>query len=550
MATKTLPIRMLYAPSKELIDYAREFRCNWVVAASSGHKGPHPGESSPVVLDGYPKLEATGRVSPAQRASERRRLQALFAYAKQAGMKVIYHSYEPSMPFGFDEAYPELWSKEIREYHRTGGPAVRRNRNLCVARPEVRAALAAKVEAVCRAFPELDGFMYTNNESSSSTKVWHRCDTCRDIPFPRMMELLHDTMLEGIRRSGRPVQLFYRCWGSNDHDHHYHDHCVDLLRYGFGKREGDSWLAAYVKAFQPAHLHFKPSRDNPVFARKLAGRGTVVVYKASWADTNLHHPLNPAIGLYAGNPQVCELSFEHCRAAPTVFWVMGREMQRRARLCARKGVDGLCAVPVCWGAHDANATSAHPSRWSLAEANMGLFAALLDDPDCDLLRAAGRYLARRYGQALPKRLAEILLESEDVAADAMNVLGVRATGDTFKGFRYSLLRYGPLFPGWRAKLRATPATVARVRRDKAKTVARAEGLLAEIAAFEGRIPARAFEEFMLCFRMLRDQAVRCQHTHSAYMLMSSVAEGHARPTAALLEEIEQHLRRGAGPEPS
>lgn len=546
---KTFPIRMLFAPSKELIDYAREFGCNWVVAASTGHKGAAIEESPPAAMPGYPRLAAApGAVSRPDREGELARLRGLFAYAKRAGLKTIYHTYEPSMPFGFLAAYPELYSGEIREYAKSGGAAVRRNRNLCVARPEVREAIAAKVEELCRALPGLDGLMYTNNESSSTTKVWHRCDVCRDIPFPRMMQHLHEAMQEGIRRSGRPVRLFYRCWGSHDHDHVYYGQRENFLRYGFGELAGEEWLEAFARCFKPAHLHFKPSRDNPAFARWLAGRDTVVVYKASWADTNLHHPLNPWIGAYGGNEQVCELSFEHCRAAPQVFFVMAKEMQRRARLCARKGVAGLCAVPLCWGMQDHNDRSAHPRTWSLAEANMRLFAVLMKNPEADLVKAAQRYLRDRYGAALPRRLAELLLESEDIAADGMNVRGVRATGDSFKTFMASLHRYGPMFPNWPARLSATPANVERIVNDKVRAMRRAAAAVAEIRAFKGKIPKRAQEEFELCFEALARHVEQYAHGHIAFMLMASMAEGHTRPTPLVLDALHTHILKGKGPE--
>lgn len=533
-------MRMLYAPSAELIDYAARLDFNWVVIGSTGHKGGQPEDNPPAYVDSHPRLRALGIVRTETVEAERERLRERCRTAKQQGLRVIYHTYEPSLPYGFEKAYPKLFSHDLAEYRRAAGKTVRGNRNLCVARPEVREVLSAKVAELCLALPELDGLMYTNNESSSTTKVWHRCDTCRDISYPKMMQFMHDTMQDGIIRSGRPVRLFYRCWGSHDHDFHYWEKHRAMLDAGFGELEGEEWLAAYVRCFKPAGLHFCPTRDNPAFAELLNGRDTAVVYKATWADTNLRHPLNPWIGAYTGNTQVCELSFEFCRDAPNVFYVMGKEMQRRAKLCARKGVDGLVAVPLCWGMPESwGENCARPSHWLLAEANLRLFAELASDPDVDLVRATQRYLEERYGEPLPLRLAELVLESEQVAADAMNVRGVRATGSSLRTFYASLLRYGPMYRDWRTRLRPTGPNVERILKEKARNVGRAERMLELVERRKNTMPARAYGDFRVCFEALLEMARSYERLHRLFMQSLAIGQGYRCATPALLHELHE-----------
>jgi len=506
---------MLYAPSAELIDYARRLDFNWVIVASSGHTGRHPAEEPPV----GPRTAARRQV-----------VRARMRQAKRAGLKVVYHTYEPSLPTGTRSAHPELYSKEIREYYRAC-KLVRQNRNLCVARPEVREALIAKVAEICRAFPDLDALAYTNNESSSTTKVWHRCDTCRDIPFDQTMKLLHDTMLAGIRRAGSRARLIARAWGTHDHDFHYYDIFAERLRFG-ADVAAQEWLPHYVKAFASKKLQFLPSRDIPAFLRRVRGEDTLMLYKASWADTNLHHPLNPWIGKYRGHEQICELSFEYCCDAPRHFYIMGREMQRRARLCAAKDVAGLCAVPINMGYHEGD-----PSRWALAELNMYLVAALAHNPEADLESVTAKYLQQRYGRKLPAELATLLLDTEDVAAGMRNIRGVRCSGTSFARLYHSLLRYGPMYRDWRTRLAPTPANVARIIREKDAVVAHAAGMVERIEALAGKLPRRAAAEFRLCFGNLLKMAKASAATHKTFMRLWALKEGPGKPTVTVLNAI-------------
>lgn len=544
---------MMTACSPEMIDYAADLGMNWVVVCTSGHKTVYrPKEDPPVYMKGYKALYAIRRTMSKAIEAERDRCRRLMDHAKRRGLKVIYHTYEVSVPAGFEKAYPRMFSLPIREF-RSRATAEQQLKNLCVSRIDVREALAAKVRELCEVFPQIDGFSYTHNESATQTQVWHRCELCRDIPFAAMMKHMHDAVRAGLSAAGRPLKLFARCWGGHETDFRYWQGYKLRAEWGGAEVAGKDWLPAYVDSFRPAHLHFVPSRDIPQFIKLLRGQDTAFLYKASWGDNNLHHPLNPWIGRYAGHEQVCEISFEHAYYPPRVFYIMGREMQKRARLCRDRGAAGLCTVPVSWGCHDSNADRVHPSRCSLVELNLYLLAALSADPDADLEKVCLRYLRRRYGGALPagRELAAMLLNSEDVAAEAMNIHGIRSTdngekipGD-FHGLLGSFARYGPMYKDWRKRLDPTPRNLAQIFRAKDAAVARAQAMLARIEGLQSRLPERAYREFHECFSCLRTMARSFQASHKVFLTMFAIRQGRLKPTTAVLDGLHEHVKKYA-----
>ncbi|KPJ62215.1 MAG: hypothetical protein AMS15_04695 [Planctomycetes bacterium DG_23] len=541
--------RMLNAPTTELIDYAHNLGMNWVVAETSGHKDTEfPFEDPPVYMPGLKRLYPIRKRMSRAIEKERRRLHRLFTYAKKKGLKVIYHTYEVSVPKGFERAYPRMFSPAIREF-RGRATAEQRSRQLCVSRAQVREVIAQKIQEVCQTFPELDGFAYTNNESSTQTHCWHRCEDCRNITFSRMMKFLHDAILEGIRRSGRPVRLFVRCWGTHETDFKYWEAFKKRVQYGAHELAGKEWLPAHVKAFAPKHLHFKPSRDILPFVRSLKGQDTAFIYKASWGDNNLHHPLNPWIGKYAPHDQVCEISFEHHHYPERAFYIMGREMQRRVRLCAARGV-GICALTSSWGHHQSKSYRVHPSRQLLGELNLYLLGELMKNPEANLERVTARYLRGRYGKkvAAEKELVGFLLDSEDIAAQAMNVKGVRTTSDAeriptgFHNFFGSIVRYAAMYPHWEKRLWPSQGNIKRIFRDKERNVKRAEQIVQRIEALKKNLPARAYQEFSTCFGWLLTMARSFRAAHMLFYTMWALREGELQPTTHKLDRLHEIIK--------
>lgn len=544
VVTSTAKYHMLYAPSRDLIDYAARFGLDWVVVASSGHKAGS-NEDPPVYMPGFPPLSEMRKDKSQSIEAERKRLHELMGYAKSRGLKVIFHSYEVSVPAGFSKTYPEMYSPPIKEFRDTASKE-QQQLQLCVSRPEVRRLLAEKVREICETFPEIDGYCFCCNESNTTTEVWHRCELCRDIPFSRMMKYVHDAMQEGVRRSNRPVKLFFRCWGQHETDFGYAQRYDKRVQWGENEVRGKQWLPVWAKAFAPANLHFEPSRDIPAFLKLIDGQDTAFIYKATWADVNLHHPLNPWIGKYAGHDQICEMSFESSYHPGSTFYIMGREMQRRARHCRDAGVNGLCTVPVYWGANDSTGNLLHPSQCQLNELNLCIMAAVDKDPEANLEAVTAEYLRKRYGRELPaeSELVKMLLDTEDVAADAMNIRGIRASDglgnpDAFRAFLYSLLRYAPMYPDWEKRLEPSPENLKDIFREKDANVARAQQMADRIKGLQQQLSPRAFEEFSQCLGATLRMAKAYRATHKLFLTMWAMRQGYIKPTTGNLNDLHR-----------
>jgi alpha-glucuronidase len=218
-------------------------------------------------------------------------------------------------------------------------------------------------------------------------------------------------------------------------------------------------------------------------------------------------------------------------------------MQRRARLCRSKGVPGICAVPIAWGAQDRNLISAHPSKWSLNELNLILFAALLHNPDADLLRATRGYLRDRYGESLPPELARMLLDTENIAADAMNIRGIRATGDGLANFYYELLRYAWMFPGWQGRVKPTRANLKRIFTDKERNVRRAEKMLQRIEELKDKMTRKAYREFHDRFEDLVRIARQRELGQKVSMTLWGLKDGTIKPKLVELEKLHGYFQQ-------
>lgn len=535
MAKKTSPFkyRMLYATTPELIDYARKYGCNWVVVATTGHKAVSiPIEDPPVYMKEYEKMLPERRALRERIEGRRNEIRKLIRQARAGGMKSIYHCYEPCLPQGFQQAYPGLFCKyePAMGMGRPGGDA-EDIREVCVARPEVRDALADKVAEVCRIF-DIDGFSYTNNESSTRTQVWHRCECCKDVPFSQMMKYLNDAMAEGIRRSGKDVKLFNRCWGGHEVDQQYWLNYKLRHKFGISELEDKAWLPAYAESHKPAGMHFVPKRDIPAYLKLLEGDDTAFIYKATWADVNIHQKLNPWLGKYKGHDQIVELSIEHSTGGAHNFFIMGRELQRRARLCAKVGVEGIVGVPINWGGQ-----VSHFDKWSMHELNLHLYGTLQNDPDADIQKATEAWLKERYGAKLPAEVASLLLDTEDVQAEGVNINGHKVAGGGLSNFYYEILRYAWMVPNWQKKIEPTAANRKRIFAQKDRNVKKAEAMAQRIEQIKDKLPAAAYAELHERFRDLMWQARYYAAMHKHSMMLWAMKDGYEKPTLKNLETV-------------
>ncbi len=138
-------------------------------------------------------------------------LKALAARAKEQGIGIYLYLNEPrAMPLAFYEERPGL--KGVVE----GDWAA-----MCTSSGEVRDYIRGAVERISREVPELAGF-FTISGSENLTNCWshhqgQNCPRCGTREPAEVIAELHQTIYEGIQRSGANIRLIAWDWGWQDH---------------------------------------------------------------------------------------------------------------------------------------------------------------------------------------------------------------------------------------------------------------------------------------------------------------------------------------------
>ncbi len=545
-------IRMLWGTTAEQREKAKTIGCNWAIVQTFGHRR----NDFPFYFASDPKVAAIRKKeSAAEVRLERALLREGIAHAHRLGLKALIHSYEVSIPEEFRRLYPELYQPWIREY-RNCCLEVREHRSPCVSDPRVREILSQKVAETIRAAGDdlPDGYAFTFNECLSGARINHRCEKCREIPFPQMIKWLADSVRDGIRSVSSSIQFFHRTWGLNENDDAGWKNIV--RRFEFSEGCGEPWLAAHARIFAPPNLHYVASRDLPTYVRMQAGEKMGFITKGTWGDISLDHPLNPYLSILAAtHPTVVELSWEDAASYPRAFHVLALQFQRMARAARAAGAAGLAGVPCAWGykmhhhgqgGHEGGGREwigrLEDSHWRLALLNFDVFQALCENPDADLLPVVEKALQTRYGRKLPRTLAAFLLESQTIRARALNCRGIQCTGETLERMYYQILRYGPTVPGWEKKLSRDPANLKRILRAKEANMRRAGEIVDTIARMKGRIPQAAWEEFWGCFRDLHRESVEIGRRQIFHFLLWALKDGTLKPNLATLQLLEKQIR--------
>ena len=547
---KPFDIKMLWASTPEQREKAKALGCNWGVVYTCGHRR----NDFPIFYQADAKVSAVRRRdSAAVVREELAMLREGVDHAHRLGLKALIHSYELSIPEEFREAYPELYQPEIHEY-RDACAAVRHKRSPCPSDPRVREIISEKVAETVAAAEGVDGYAFCLNECLSGTRINHRCERCRDIPFPQMIKWVADAVRDGVRRGNSKTQFFHRMWGLNENDDGGWKNYQRRLVFNEGC--GESWLAAHVKAFAPEHLHYVASRDLPEYLKLQRDEAMGFITKATWGDISIDHPLNPYIGLHARHhPTVVELSWENTNHHPEAFHVLARQFQRMARDARDRGATGLAGMPCAWGyksnhqgagGHDGGSRprigTLDESYHRLTMLNFDVFQAVMNDPDADLERVIDGALKRRYGRKLPRRMAELVIESQDIRAGTNNFRGIQITGENLERMHYQTLRYGPTVPGWEKRLSRDPANIRRLIRDKEATMRRAAEVLGEIEALKKKLPEAAYREFMACFSDLQRECVLVGRRQILHFLLWALKDGTMKPDMATILLIERQIR--------
>lgn len=548
--SKAFDIKMLWASTPQQRVKAQEIGCNWAVVYTYGHRR----NDFPIFYSADRRIAALRkRDSAAVVKEELDMLRRGVDHAHELGLKAMVHSYEVSLPEEFREIYPELYQPEVKEY-RNASPAVARNRAPCPSDPRVREIISEKVAEIVAAADGVDGYAFCLNECLSETRINHRCELCRDIPFPQMIKWVADAVRDGVRRGNPQTQFFHRMWGLNENDDGGWKNKERRLIFGEGQNE--DWLEGYVNAFKPDHMHYIASRDLPAYIKMQRDEDMGFITKGTWGDISINLPLNPYIGLHAKHhPTVIELSWENTNHHPAAFHMLPAQFQRMARLARSKGATGIAGIPCAWGYKDNHHGSgghdggSRPFIGTLDESynrltliHFDIIQALMNDPDADLTKVLDGVLKRRYGKKLPARMTELFFESEKIRENTNNFRGIQITGDTLERMYYCILRYGPTVPNWEERMSRNPANIRRLIREKEANMRRAAEAVNEIESMRGKLPEPAYEEFLACFSDLRNESVLVGRRQILHFLLWALKDGTMKPDMATIKLIEEQIR--------
>ncbi len=173
--------------------------------------------------------------------------------------------------------------------------------------------------------------------------------------------------------------------------------------------------------------------------------------------------------------------------------------------------------------------------------NFDAFEALTKDPDADMKAVIEKGLKERYGKRLPSVFADYLLESQTIKGRTNNCRGIQSTGPNIERMYYQILRYGPTVKNWQDKLTRDPQNVQRIIKENQKNMDRADAIVEEIKQYKGKIPDKAYEEFLFCFSALRDRAKAVGYRQNVNYLLWSLKDGEMKPDMATVQQIETNI---------
>ncbi len=542
------PVRMLYATTRQLRERAVAADCNWALVHSMGHKAhrsndnPLPNDDLPIWFNADPKVAALRRARKKSAIDfERRLLLESVEHAHELGLKTMIHCYDVSIPPELREVYPKLYRPMVKEY-RNCSADTKNNFEPCLADPRVRELISAKTAEIVSLVPGIDAYAFSFNECLSLTKVRHRCELCRDIPFWQMIKWLADAVAYGVRSASPGTQVFHRMWGTNEHDDVYYKFHARLKEFTLGAPP-EPWLERHVQVYAPRNMHYKPSEDLKKYLALQRGTGMGFVAKATWADVSVNMPLNPWLKELPPKDTIVELSFEQTSGRADGFHVLADQFQRMARHCRQLGITGLAGVPVAWGYRH---NEEPPDRgfvgaefWKLGVLNFDAFAAVGKNPEADLRAAIAKALKARYGKALPGKLADLIIESQHLKAATDNIRGIRANAGGLKQMYCQILRYAPTVKGSDKLLSRAPANLKRMLREKDAVIARTAEIVREIEAMKGKIPEKAWNEFMASFQALAATAAKDCRRQKLNLILWAIKDGTIKCDMAAVNQIEE-----------
>lgn len=550
------PIRMLYATTPQTREKAAQMGCNWALVHTMGHKAhrsnenPRPNDDLPIYFTSVPQVAALRRAKRKGIEFEKRILCESVDHAHKLGMKAMIHSYEVSIPPECKNIYPSMYRPFVKEY-RNCCAETRSNREPCLSDPDVRELISLKIAEVIRLVPDLDAYAFSFNECLSLTKIRHRCERCRDLPFWQMILWLEESVHAGVESVNPKIRLFHRTWGLNEHDDQYQKSMEQRLEFSRGD-VSKAWLPAHAKVYAPRNMHYKPSEDFAKYLELVKGKDLGFITKATGADVALGMPLNPWIRHLKGFDTIVELSWERTVEFPDTFHVLSEQFPRAARLSRDNGVTGVVGVPVHWGdkyhERETERNDLDEGWWRLSMLNFDVFEAVSRNPDADMFKVIDKALKTRFGTKLPAPLVNYVIESQTITSEALNIRGIQAMGWELDGMYEEILRYGPFIKNWKSRVSRSPANIRRILADKDAVMARAKAIVADIRTYEGKIPERAYAEFLSSFTDLYKRAVRVCQRQKFNMLLWALKDGTMPCDMKMVHVMGQCLRNSGGEE--
>jgi len=470
-----------YAPSEAHIKFAADNGYQKVVIDSRGHCSSYEigrlNDNLLCMMREVPELYEIRKQFADSIKAQKQEVRRRVNYAKSLGLKVYFHSYEISMPPEVMEVFPELAVGHIREVCEEDELASN-DKYLCLSNPEVRRLLAIKIKESLEDFKDIDGYIYSFHESSTSTYS-HICDECRDYPDRfQNIQWLHQTVKSGIEALDADIEVIPRLWGIN------HPASLGREKIDFSAEFCDNdpsfW---YCRRPTSRKLFcYQPEPTNRKLKDYAKEEDLTLVYKATWGDYTLNQPMNRWANQYGKARQIIELSLEHCVGGAHIPLIISKQHQDFIKKTQSKNIS-YAVVPVNWGRickADTKTFDADPAKWGLNKLNLTVLNRLLENSELDLSEAIREELQKQYNIDCGEKFPKLLLQTAKIMDMSLNINGISTVMNldyittnssfTLMSFVSMLLWYGPMHDDWQERLSTDEANSTGILSRLAETL--------------------------------------------------------------------------------
>ena len=521
----------------ENLDNAVERGFDWIYTGWLG-KDCNDKAGLPVYMADDRKLTALRKPNYPKIAKQIDKLAGYHKAAKERGLKVGLFMYEPSVPAEMKEAYPEVFYPYPQEYL-DRMPEHADARFMCIYDSRVQEWVSAKVAETIKNVWPIDAYIFTCSETMwGSGPINHICANCYDKPRWEALKHLYEAIKEGVRRSGKDVQVIQRGWSL-----HHPDVTRQSVKHMLESTPHDNELqAAIADTLQAGERPYVASRDYPLFMDYLEKQpNPCIISKATCTDFLMHQPVNPWVG-HSGDKveEILELSLEPCFQELYGFipCIYLRQIQQHLQYGLDRGAKGVALCPI-----EANVD------WELNTANLDVGKQLIDDPYAKVEELLGDWTEKRYGQRLEDWLIAGILDSEDILADLASYNGMShlINFDCFRqamiwlinASKYHLRMITEAFPDSEERLSMTREGLAKAIATWNRRVRQAKALNERVKAKIDTIPESARREVSHFFERL--EVISLYSSLCAKQLFTRLAleSGQIKPDMTLMRLMER-----------